>query len=144
VCRWTSSALVKSFAMLGPRLGVASAVRGSRRRCPRLHQNVTSPLYLSISLSPVGSHSVARGRGLTNGGGGGLEKALCLLADRRLASDQSPLVLEIVWWRLERHEGDCGVTHPDTIMPKFREKGLIRFAESDISSCTGCAEVLGD
>ena len=53
------------------------------------------------------------------------------------------MVLEIVWWRPVGHLGDCGVTHPDTIMPKFREKGLICFVEGDISICKDCADILG-
>lgn len=75
---------------------------------------------------------------------GDLENALCHLADRRLASGQSPLVLEIVWRRLVTHGGDCGMTHPDTIMPKFKEKGLIRFVESAASGCRRCADILAD
>lgn len=73
---------------------------------------------------------------------GGLEDALCHLADRRLANGRSPLVFEMVWWRPEGHEGGCGTTYPDTIMPKFAEKGLIRFGESDLSSCGRCAGIL--
>jgi len=29
-------------------------------------------------------------------------------------------------------------------MPKFREKGLILFAESDLSSCELCADILAE
>ena len=72
-----------------------------------------------------------------------LENTLCRLADRCLANGRSLLVLEMVWWRPFGHLGDCGTTHPDTIMQKFREKGLIRFVEGDISNCKRCADILG-
>jgi hypothetical protein len=71
-----------------------------------------------------------------------LESALYQLADRRLANGKSPLVLEILWWRVARHEDDCGTTCPDTIMPRFREKGLIRFMDSNFSKCKRCAGIL--
>ena len=74
----------------------------------------------------------------------GLEDVLCHLADRCLANGQSPLVFEMVWWRPIGHEGGCGTTYPDTIMPKFREKGMILFAESDLSSCDLCADILAE
>jgi len=75
---------------------------------------------------------------------GDVEDALCHFADRRLANSNSPLVLEIVWWRQDRHEGDCGTTYSDTILPRFREKGLIRFAESTLSDCERCVKVLAE
>ena len=74
----------------------------------------------------------------------GLEDVLCHLADRSLANGQPPLVFEMVWWRPAGHEGDCGTTYSDAIMPKFREKGLVRFAESDLSSCGICADLLAE
>lgn len=74
----------------------------------------------------------------------GLEDVLCHLADRCLANGQSPLVFEMVWWRPAGHEGGCGTTYPDTIMPHFRGKGLIRFRESDLSSCELCADILAE
>jgi len=71
-----------------------------------------------------------------------LETVLCHLADRRLENDLSPLVFEIVWWRQAGHGGDCGMMYTDMIMPKFREKGSIRFAESDLSSCQLCVNIM--
>jgi len=71
-----------------------------------------------------------------------LENSLCHLADRRLANSQSQLVLEIIWERPAGHEGNCGMTRPGTILPKFREKGLIRFVEGGDSCCKRCREVL--
>ena len=73
-----------------------------------------------------------------------LDRTLCYLADRRLANGEPPLVLEITWWRVNGHEGNCGMTYPDTILPGFREKGLIRFAESTSSDCKRCAEILAE
>ena len=70
-----------------------------------------------------------------------LEKVLCQLADRCSANNK--LVLEIFWWRRRSHEGDCGTMYPDTIMPRFREKGSIRFMESERSGCERCVEILG-
>ena len=75
---------------------------------------------------------------------GGLEDALCHLTDQCLANGQPPLVFEMVWWRPAGHKGGCGTTYPDTIMPKFREKGSILFAESDLSSCDLCADILAE
>ena len=72
-----------------------------------------------------------------------LENVLCHLADRRLANGQSPLVLEIIWERLAGHKGNCGMTRPGTILPKFREKGLIRFVEGK-PSCNRCREILAE
>jgi hypothetical protein len=59
---------------------------------------------------------------------GYLENVLCQLADR--CSVNNKLALDIFWWRRRRHRGDCGVTYPDMIMPRFREKGSIHFTES--------------
>jgi hypothetical protein len=75
---------------------------------------------------------------------GDLETILCQLADRCLANGMMPLVLEIVWWRQARHGGKCGIMHLDRIMPRFREKGLIRFMESNQSDCERCMEILGE
>lgn len=73
----------------------------------------------------------------------GLEGCLCHLADWCLTNNKSRLVLEIVWWRPDGHEGDCGtIPHNETIVPRFREKGLVRFAESSTSDCQRCAEIL--
>ena len=73
-----------------------------------------------------------------------LENVLCHLADRCLGNGQAPLVLDIIWRRSAGHKGDCGVTYPDTILPKFREKGLIRFNEGNHSDCWHCADILAD
>lgn len=73
-----------------------------------------------------------------------LEHVLCHLADRRLANNQSPLVLEVIWERPARHKGHCGITHPDTILPKFRQKGLIRFVKGKLPSCKHCAAILAE
>jgi len=98
---------------------------------------------VSLNLSPTAwSLSSDNQRGFRRWWGD-LENALCHLADQCLANGQLSLALEIVWWRPAGHLGGCGVTHPDTIMPKFREKGLIRFVEGEISSCERCADILG-
>jgi len=73
-----------------------------------------------------------------------LEHVLCRLADRCLKHNQSPLVLEIIWERPTRHKGDCGITPPDTVLPKFRKKGLIRFVEGKLLCCKRCREVLAE
>jgi len=73
-----------------------------------------------------------------------LEGILCHLADRRLANSRSPLVLVIIWERLAGHEGNCGMTRPGTVLPKFRKKGLIRFVEGKPLCCKGCRKVLAE
>jgi hypothetical protein len=72
------------------------------------------------------------------------ENPPCQPADRCLANNKLPLVLEIFWWRQAGHNGDCGATYSDTILPKFREKGSIRFMESSRSNCERCAAALGE
>lgn len=55
------------------------------------------------------------------------EDFLCQLADERI-DDGEPLVLELGVWRHPRLKM-YGPLNPGTILPKFREKGLIRFTD---------------
>jgi len=118
-----------------------------RYRCAEVHEalsSITSKHLSTVSLQLAPSDWSLSDRAWEefHQWWGDLENALCHLADRRLANSRSRLVLEIVWKRVAGHDGDCGETRPDAIMPKFKEKGLIRFVESKFSCCKRCVDIL--
>ena len=55
-----------------------------------------------------------------------LEDFLCQLTEERVKNG-GPLVLELGIWRNPQLNA-CGPLNPGTILPRFRERGLIRFA----------------